>query len=241
MLICHCSDWHGEMRKLPEADIYVVTGDMLPNFPRVRYQTADGQIGYWDPRLNEPWPKGANYFGRELDPDREEKMQLDWMLEHPFQEGTGIRDEAPVICVRGNHDFTDLTPWFLVGNRHVYEINEDPARSYDFRGLRFGGFRGVPPISGEWSDEITEAEIEHRLSQLDRIDVLVTHCPPHMILDQGWENYGSRALAAFHNKMQYVTPGIKAHLFGHVHEAVGKRNLGTLFVNSATTFQLVEL
>lgn len=31
MKICHFSDWHGKLPTLPEADVYVCTGDMLPN------------------------------------------------------------------------------------------------------------------------------------------------------------------------------------------------------------------
>lgn len=246
MLICHVSDWHGQTRKLPEADIYAVTGDMLPNFPLVRFHTADGAEGFWDPEHKFPWPKNVRYAGRVLDPDREARLQLEWMLENPFGEATGIRDDAPVVCVRGNHDFTDLTPWFLLGNRKVYEVSEDPAVAFELGGLLFGGMRGVMPISGEWSDEHSPDELDNRARQIGTdIHVLLTHTPPEGTLDGApYHSWGAPAINSYLQRRYYSGDApLRAHLFGHVHESFGKRTDmgGTLFVNSATGFQLVEL
>lgn len=62
-------------------------------------------------------------------------------------------------------------------------------------------------------------------------DVLVTHGPPHGVLDETsrGERVGDRALAT---RVTDVRPGL--HIFGHIHESRGTdRRDDTLFVNAA--------
>lgn len=60
------------------------------------------------------------------------------------------------------------------------------------------------------------------------IDILITHCPPHGILDC---TYGLEAIKYLANE---VKP--KLHVFGHIHEARGIKKIDdTLYVNAAYT------
>jgi len=61
--ITHISDWHGAFRCVPEADVYVCTGDMLKNFISL----------YLDPYTDEA--------RRLVEPDHEGLMQRRWMTE----------------------------------------------------------------------------------------------------------------------------------------------------------------
>lgn len=68
----------------------------------------------------------------------------------------------------------------------------------------------------------------------DDTDILITHGPPHGILDLTLRNNhtGCRALL---DRVRAIRP--KLHVFGHIHEAYGKKQVdeqATLFVNAAT-------
>jgi Icc-related predicted phosphoesterase len=247
--ICHVSDWHGNFLPLPRADLYVVTGDMLPNFPLLRIEVdkwrRDGIVMY-DPYghlIGRPQgrPVGV-YAGRKIIPEREETLQKMWCGQHPFRREVGLGDDDPVLVVKGNHDFIPLSEW--IGG-DVWEADDDPTRSTKLLGLKVGGFRGINFIVGEWADELRRAELDERARALpEDLDVLITHSPPYGILDQERECYGSPALASYINRRSYVRNGIelKAHLFGHVHDACGVvERGGTVFSNAATRINLVEI
>lgn len=62
------------------------------------------------------------------------------------------------------------------------------------------------------------------------VDVLITHQPPHMILDFDDNfNYGSELLS---KRVEEIAP--RAHLFGHIHRQNGVLTQGnTIFSNAA--------
>lgn len=66
--------------------------------------------------------------------------------------------------------------------------------------------------------------------EIDDVDVLITHAPPHGILDRdGSIHYGSNELLS---RVTAVRPRI--HLFGHIHKANGlEESGGTVFSNAA--------
>ena len=245
MLICHLSDWHASLTSLPEADIYVVTGDMLPNFPETSFRIPGGGEGVLHER--DRWPEGAIYMGRKIIRELEVRGQREWCEMNPFREATGIPDSKPVVCVRGNHDFVDLGPW-IGGN--VWEISEDPTRVAEISGLVFGGMRGIPWCTGEWMDELYPDGMESRARNLPHdIDVLVTHAPPEGILDIGryFENIGSPEIMSYVHRRSYAVEGLplrplRAHFFGHLHNNAGGKNMGgVVFSNAAETMRMVEL
>jgi Icc-related predicted phosphoesterase len=243
MKVIHFSDWHGKYRSLPEADLYVCTGDMLPNFPLIKIKTdakvMDG-IVVWD-FTKGPRPLGT-YFGRILDPDREKTLQEQWINQNcNFRREYLGNPDAPIVCVRGNHDFTDLSALFTGGD--TWEVTLDSSRSEKLLGLKIGGIRGIPYIRGEWSDEIYAPEMRDRLAMVPAdLDLFLSHPPPRGILDHdGYENLGSNPIRTYIDKTIYNYQ-IRSHCFGHIHEAPGTWEMDQIvFSNAATTFNTFTL
>lgn len=252
MRIVHCSDWHGNTHTLPAADIYFLTGDMLPNFRPHRIEVPGGQIVEWQPDLEllgEPRqvkPSGVLITLR-LDHAHEAQMQERYMAfrGHGYVRKLMGNPKAPVVICRGNHDFTSLAP--MVEGGPIYEIGHDPFQMHEVEGLRVGGFRGMGKHRGRWADEFSEEEFARRVAALPAdLDVLVTHNPPCGLLDRmpdkeqlQWISLGSPALLSYH--LERVKP-LKAHLFGHIHESRGMRRLGgTMYSNAATNYNVINL
>lgn len=241
--ICHLSDWHGELdQQLPEADLYLVTGDMLDNYPL--------------PNWGGPNPFNLSSF-RIIDPRRESKKQQEWIKSFNENKGEfglynfrgGLRSlmpestrDNPVVVVRGNHDFTSLTPLI---DGECFEIGLEPDRVVEYCGLKIGGFRGMPFYIGEWSDEKSDSYFDQIISGLpDQLDVIVTHCPPYGILDNNFHGIkiGIKAYGSYINKLMYTDPDRKLLcVFGHCHEDNGVKQINNItFSNAATTYRLLE-
>ena len=252
MKVCHFSDWHGNTTLLPKADLYVCTGDMLPNFPLITFEVdkwkRDGKR-FWRANMHlfgehEERP-GGYYYDRKIEWPTEHVLQRRWIKEvlGSYRQHFGTPD-APVVCVRGNHDFTDLAEAF---GGDVWEVDTDPTRTVERLGLKVGGCRGINYIHGEWSDELRDPDWESVIKQVPTdLELLITHAPPNGVMDsypgQFSEHWGSRALNSYVNERMYVWGKLKAHFFGHIHEAHGSKNeAGILFSNAATTHILYEL
>ena len=126
----------------------------------------------------------------------------------------------PVLFLMGNDDgiLGDGLEWTSESN--LLCINEKKAT---YGSYNFVGYQYTPIFVGGTFEkpESTQAEDLARLQKLiDDRTILVTHGPARGILDtthQG-QHAGSRALSAM---MARKTPWL--HLFGHIHEAFGKR------------------
>lgn len=133
--------------------------------------------------------------------------------------------EAPVVVVRGNHDFINLAKFFP---GEVYECGVSPTY-FNVGGIRFGGFRGIPMISWTWQDEMIYADFKNLWDSLDieNVDVIVSHATPP---------------ASYITKLGYMGIEGKVFLHGHMHEFGGDivEIGGNKIVNSATTFSVVE-
>lgn len=268
--ICHISDWHFSMkaercdRKLPAADLYVCTGDMLPNAPLlemeikgkiVPWRPEDGHIlGHWE-YDGAKYPGGQN-IRRVIDHFHEREMQGRWLRRFVresggFEELLGNHD-APVVCVRGNHDFTDIGPLFDGHKGPVFEFGSDVVFEIPDIG-KVAGIRGIPFICGEWSDELHDAEMQAQVDRLpDDFDLLVTHTPPSGILagfddgldklTQKWRtiDIGARQLTSKINRL--ISQNRKfVHCFGHNHDCGGQvvEIAGCTFSNAATVFNVI--
>lgn len=242
MRIVHVSDLHGQFYNLPEADLYIITGDMLDNYPDVVEITAKHKTN------------DMNMFGhfgsgwtREINPEKEKRLQSEWYEKKFRKKKRTLRTffgspDAPVICVRGNHDFVDLGPMF---EGEVYEISKS-CYSYNVLGLDVGGFRGINYIAGEWSDETPMYNFYDMVRRLPKnLDLMVTHSPPYNILDGRFnEKYGIQAYAAWITEKIYLEEKLpKLFCFGHIHNDHQVLNWedGTIFSNAATTHNIIEL
>lgn len=254
---------------------------MFPNFPLLKCQTKWNR----DPVL---WRANMHFFsdhdekgtsnhsppgypiGREFDPDEEKFYQKKWIKEILVSYRTLMANpEADVICVRGNHDFTDLYDAFRMpgcstcemgiwcSNHRTWEVGLDPTRTTEILGLKVGGCRGIPYIVGEWSDELSEREkapeghpVRPPVGRFEEVaqlipgdlELLVTHAPPYGILDAEGNHYGSRSLNNYVMERMYAIGRLRAHFFGHVHDAHGSRTeAGILFSNAARTHIVYDL
>lgn len=142
---------------------------------------------------------------------------LNWFIDLPYPNK---------IFVVGNHD---LCLWEAVdiedlpGNVHFLQDRECVIDGVKFYGLAYNHKESMIP---------------------DDVDVLITHEPPVMILDESdCTHWGNALLRA---RVFQVKP--KLHLFGHVHKANGTTTAnGIIFSNAAMlnhhcfhTFELIE-
>ncbi len=253
---------------LPKADLYICTGDMLVNFMLLKFRHWNRKLCQnrefeWDPNGPKvdpslppsPRPPGEN-ISRQLVPERERYLQTLWMqnILGGYRQWFANPD-APVVCVRGNHDFVDLTPAF---GGDVWEVDDDSSRTTTVCGLTVGGFRGVPPISGEWNDEKTEEELAVLVKSIPKVDILISHAPPYGVLDSEGaiqttrsgkiasdhlRHFGSKSYMSMLNSHMYSEENyMKALCFGHVHESHGiSDRAGIIVSNGATKFNVFDL
>lgn len=218
MRLVHISDWHYSFQKLPEADLYVCTGDLLPDF----YCTD--KYGKSQPRL-------------------ERIKQYASMAK--LQKHGGFRQylgspKAPVVCVRGNHDYVELAPLFADCNLVKEFVNNE---TIEILGMKITGHRGIPWINGGFSDEFTRNALLDRAKKMPVADLYLTHYPPDDMRVDGTDrwHYGLVGMMAV---LMYRDHGGRKplHCFGHVHENGGVVvTEGDLTLsNAATTYNVLE-
>lgn len=146
--------------------------------------------------------------------------------------------DKPIMIVGGNHDYIPLAQDLILrgyGGR-VIPITIEGVM---FDGLRFAGFPHIPYISGEWNLEVDYQEMRDLVEETmeSNPDVLVTHCPPAGILDDG---YGNEPLLT---QLTYQDHNIKHHLFGHCHLSGGKEveRMEIWFHNAACHGMIFEI
>jgi Icc-related predicted phosphoesterase len=216
MRLLHLSDTHGaDIMQIPlnGIDVIVHSGDFQPT-------------------------KGRR-MGERIRPVAEVRYQERWARKNAsaIAAWAGSR---PFVFVPGNHDFFNPKTDFAMAGMDVSWL---PNGSVTIAGVHFYGYRFVPYVDGEWSGELSEHDIAEHAHSFPDVDVLVTHAPPRGVLDyESGHHWGSTALA---NEYVYQREGRqpKVWLCGHVHAEGGRQKpLGrTLVVNSATTYQVIEL
>lgn len=225
----HASDWHGNFQYLPEADLYVFTGDMLWNHPvSEEVKSKPGQ-----------WPRRKWSIDKEHERLHQTK-DFAQILKNGGMRRFLASPDAPVVCVRGNHDFVDLAGLFTDCN-FVHEfVNNEVV---EVAGLRVTGHRGIPYIAGVWNDETQIPELVERARQLPfGVDLVLTHYAPKGILDKAGNHTGLEGLASVLN--QVMNWG-GVHCFGHIHEEGGRvvqPGMGAVrFSNAACTHNAFDM
>jgi Icc-related predicted phosphoesterase len=146
-----------------------------------------------------------------------------------FNDWLGELPHAFHVVIPGNHDFVVEEPSRrqLISNATLL-INE----SIEIMGLKVWGSPATP-LLGEAFGVASDRDRAMLYSRIPAdTDVLVTHGPPHGILDQA---PGSEYHAGCHQLLDAVRR-IKPmlHVFGHVHAGYGTFSTpDTLFVNAA--------
>ncbi|KAH7884678.1 Metallo-dependent phosphatase-like protein [Phlebopus sp. FC_14] len=166
------------------------------------------------------------------------KVTMDWL---------GSLPHAVKIIIAGNHDLPLHKDWYEREFRRFHGLRkEDPTvvrelvdsaanrrrgivylqdHIHSFRtkeGGREWTVYGFPwqPYFGGWAFNYHAEEAQGLVSNIPEVDILLTHGPPHMVLDETLHKHhvGCPALYAHLSKMS--NPPL-LHCFGHIHEDHG--------------------
>ena len=150
---------------------------------------------------------------------------LDWFENQPHQFK---------VFIAGNHDFLfEDQPGIargLVEGRNFYYL-QDSSVIFDNENLKIFGSPWQPWFHN-WAFNLQRGEeIARKWNQIPNdIDILVTHGPPHGILDFADNSVEHVGCEELKKKVLEIKP--KIHIFGHIHEAYGvEEGDYTLFVN----------
>jgi Icc-related predicted phosphoesterase len=151
--------------------------------------------------------------------------------EHFEKEWLRFQKYKKRIVIAGNHDdYISKCNWV---SRSSYEYLCDSGT--EFEGLKIWGspwslwFEGINPHCKAFTGSEDDLKAKYALIP-DDVDILITHCPPYMILDSvkdrncpcGFEcsiPTGSKSL--LEELDNRIKP--KLHVFGHIHEHGGKQ------------------
>lgn len=143
-----------------------------------------------------------------------------------------MKEKFPyVVVIAGNHD------WIFERNPTSGEAMIPPGVIYlndsgvEIEGFKFWG-SPIQPEFCSWAFNRNQIEIQPHWDLIPSdIDVLITHGPPHLILDKvdRGPHVGCPSLLA---KIQSVKPLL--HCFGHIHEGYGMVTIdGTVYSNGS--------
>jgi len=164
-----------------------------------------------------------------------------------FLEWFGNLDYSMRILIAGNHDcgFEEDPKAFekMCKNYGVTYLNDSGC---SYQGVKIWGSPYTPAFC-DWSfnRQISESKGMHRKTYPlikphwdkipDNIDILITHGPPHMILDKCRDGYRAGCPWLL-KRVEEIRPSM--HIFGHIHEARGveidRKGSPITFVNSAS-------
>lgn len=150
-----------------------------------------------------------------------------WLEKQPYQHK---------ILIAGNHDFICQEDSAISKKIITHAVYLQDS-GIEVNGLKFWGMPWTP-IFMNWAFMANGKEMKRYTEMIpDDIDVLITHGPPHGIMDQvGKVHVGSKELL---QAVKRVNP--KAHIFGHIHEGHGIKSIHrTVFVNACALDEWYE-
>lgn len=146
-----------------------------------------------------------------------------------FNNWLGIQQYNHIIVIAGNHDLpveNDPQEARNILANAVYLQDE----GIEVMGLKIYGTPWSP--DGGWSFQLEDRRLLEKWQKIPvDTDILLTHCPPHGILDRNAAGIhcGCPVLA---ETLKSIRP--KLHVFGHIHEEYGiLQKDGTLYVNAS--------
>lgn len=135
-----------------------------------------------------------------------------------------------ILCIGGNHDF-GLQARVAVQEpvfRNAVYLQDNSVR---YKGVTFYGTPWVPELAS-WAFYLPPNEMRDRWELIpEATDVLITHSPPHGILDRNSRGKSCGCPDLFRRVLDI---GPRIHCFGHVHASAGTLEFrGTTFVNAS--------
>ena len=135
------------------------------------------------------------------------------------------------ILIAGNHDFVcqGMDIRTLIGDDNLHYLQNSEVT---IDGVKFYGAPQTPRF-GNWAFNVDRGEEIKKYwdSIPDDTNILITHGPPHKILDKTVQgiNAGCEELA---QRVDEIPPTL--HIFGHIHEGAGTTEANdTIFVNAS--------
>lgn len=135
------------------------------------------------------------------------------------------------IFIAGNHDF-------FFENESIKRIQKMLPKNIHYlygssvtiNGVHFWG-SPLPPTECHWATNENTGKQDYFKHIPSSVDVLITHGPPHGILDLSEAGFHTGNHDLF-KSVQKKKPAF--HLFGHCHESYGTQQInGTIFINGS--------
>ncbi len=140
------------------------------------------------------------------------------------------------IIVLGNHERGFEKNWNLLTSFIPDSITLLHDSSIVIDGLKFYGSPWQPEFCN-WAFNLPRngPELKAKWDAIpDNTDVLLTHGPPHGILDEVRYALGNRVLGCEMLRKRIDNLNLKAHIFGHIHDSYGQtKSINTQFVNAS--------
>jgi uncharacterized protein len=156
----------------------------------------------------------------------------------------GQAAHAPFYWIPGNHDIGfDGTEYADIPNTHCLLNKTLAVGPFSVHGVSCSPCYNAPQLARYWDFMTADPETEQAAYDFERVDIVVSHSPPHGLCDASWDRWngdtklGSEALTNY-----LVANEPKLVVCGHIHEAAGERTLGpTRIINTAQCWTVVEL
>jgi Icc-related predicted phosphoesterase len=139
------------------------------------------------------------------------------------------------VLISGNHDWIYESDSFIAKNlvSQYQDIVYLEDSSAEIMGLKFYG-SPITPRFFDWAFNADEDDLYDTWSKIpDGIDFLITHGPPHGVLDITDEGKAIGCPILANEIMYRIKP--KYHIFGHCHEGYGQQKIeGITYVNASS-------
>lgn len=139
---------------------------------------------------------------------------------------------VPKIGVYGNHDSGMYMAELGIWDMHL--------KTWDFQGLKFGGFQGCVRYKQN-PDAImyTQEEANHLMQDFPGVDIFLSHCPPRGINDE--EEIAHQGFDALHTYLNTQQP--KVWLHGHTYptEETAVKQYGSTRIEYVFRHKIIEL
>ncbi|MBF0198101.1 MAG: metallophosphoesterase [Planctomycetes bacterium] len=157
--------------------------------------------------------------------EKQIKEMLEYLDRQPYEY---------IVMIAGNHDFgfenNSICIRELIPKRIIYLENE----SCEIEGLNIWG-SPYSPWFLDWAFNLARGEAIRKVwNQIpENTDILITHGPPHGVLDQN-QNGECCGCEELLGRAHDIRP--RLHLFGHIHEGYGsyeEKDLNVIFLNAS--------
>ncbi|OQR96432.1 calcineurin-like phosphoesterase [Thraustotheca clavata] len=170
-----------------------------------------------------------------------------------FTEWLGRLPHRHKLVIAGNHELTLDTKWYKEAGKNFHPMNQDSEiakqllqnctylenQAIEIDGVHFYGspYSPIIPSNPMAFSTLAGSHAKAIWNQIpENTDVLITHSPPHGILDINVRGYHCGDEDLLEIIQSRVRP--KYHIFGHIHECYGSKTIDTTtFINAASLSQ----